>query len=107
MSDADRYFIHTIIGAPVTVMLGRRVVKPTRVSGGVEINLNDGSHWLDDLWRAEAMLRRPDDPALFGTPRRRPGPVRRWIERHALKLALSGWLAALATAAAWGWYRFA
>jgi hypothetical protein len=108
MSDADHYFIHTIVGAPVTVLLGRRmIIKPTSVIGGVEISLNDGRHWLDDLWRAEALLRRPDDPALFGKPRGRPGPLRRWIERHALRLALSGWLAALLTAAAWGWIHFA
>lgn len=104
MDDTDRYFTHTIVGAPFTLVLGKRAAPPVQaapVFSGVEVSARDGSRSLSALWRDDVLLRRPGDPWLAGTPRRWPGPRRLWVERHALWLAVSGWLAAAALAVAW------
>jgi hypothetical protein len=109
MDDTDRYFTHTIVGAPVTLVLGERATPPAQaapVFSGVEVSARDGSRSLSAIWREDVVLRRPGDPWQAGTPRRWPGPGRRWVERHALWLGVSGWTAALAVAVTWVLTRF-
>jgi ketosteroid isomerase-like protein len=104
MDDTDRYFTHTIVGAPFTLMLGERAASPAQAAplfSGVQVSAHDGSRSLSAVWREDVLLRRPGDPWLAGTPRRWPGPARVWVERHALWLGASGWIAAAAIGAVW------
>lgn len=107
MDDTDRYFTHTIVGAPVTLILGSRKAPPAPLFSGVEVSARDGSRTLSDGWRHDLLLRRPGDPWRAGTPRHWPGPARRWIERHALWIGISGWTVAMALVAAWLLHRLA
>lgn len=101
MQESDLYFTHTIVGAPVSVILGVRVTLPQTTVGGVEVNLSQGHHRLSQAWQDWLMLQ-PESTAT-GQPRARPGRSRRWLLRYSLVLALLG-LASLVAAgglAAW------
>lgn len=88
MSETDLYFTHTIVGAPVSVILGVRVTLPTTVRDGVEVNLSQGSSRISQVWQDWVLMQQ--GPA--GRPQARPGPTRRWLLRHSLLLALLGLL---------------
>ena len=107
MDDTDRYFTHTIVGAPVTLVRGSRKAPPAPLFSGVAVSGSNGSRRLSDDWRHDVLLRRPGDPWLAGTPRQWPGPARRWIERHALWIGISGWVAVALLATAWLFSRLA
>ena len=93
MNDNDAFFTRTIVGPPVTVVLGRRQRKPVSRVGGLEVSLSGPVERLAQAWRAWLVLDHTQDAP--GMPRRRPGPFRRWLERHALAIALAGILALL------------
>ncbi len=96
MDDPDTFFTLTIVGAPVSLMLGRRMT-PTQVRAqGLDVSLETGLGRLTDAWRDVALLGRASD--LAGRPRRRPGRTLRWMERHALGIALSGVVCIVAAA---------
>lgn len=100
MDPTDAFFTHTIVGAPLTVLLGRRQTLVGPSSAGVEVDLARGGHRLSDTWSEWAVLSHACDPV--GHPRTRPGPVRRWLERRALLIALAGLLALAGTVVFWG-----
>ena len=100
MDDTDAFFTHTIVGAPFTTVLGKRLPSGRQTRDGVKINLETGDSFLTVAWRDWLVLSHQNDPT--GLPRRRPGRIRRWLERHALWLALTGIASLLATAAYWG-----
>ena len=100
MDETDAFFTHTIVGAPLTVLLGRRQSMPGTHGTGVEVGLSSGSWRLSDLWSEWAVLSHACDPV--GHPRMRPGPVRRWLERRALLIALAGLLCLAGSAVFWG-----
>jgi hypothetical protein len=101
MQESDLYFTHTIVGAPVSVILGVRVTLPKTSIDGVEVSLSQSHHRVSQAWQDWLMLQ-PESPAT-GQPRVRPGRSRRWLLRYSMVLALLG-LASLAAAgglAAW------
>ena len=112
MQDADLYFTHTIVGAPMTVVLGRPQRTPAHHAGAMVLDAGTGRAQLTPSW-GEWLAARTAMLAPIGTPWRRPGKVRRFVARHALLLACSGWLVALglavaiAIAIASGWTAFA
>lgn len=99
MDETDAFLTHTIVGAPFSVLLGRRQ-SPAKVSTqGLEVSLGKASVGLTDGWRSWAVLTHIESPA--GTPRQRPRRFRRWLERHALVIALTGLLMMLGSAVFW------
>ena len=48
MDSTDAFFTHTIVGAPLTVLLGRRQTLASLSSAGVEVDLAHGGHRLSD-----------------------------------------------------------
>ena len=100
MDETDAFFTHTIVGAPLTVLLGRRQPLTDPRAEGLSVNASSGQASLSDRWQQWAVLSHACDPV--GQPRLRPGPLRRWLERRALLIALTGLLALLGSAAFWG-----
>ncbi|MGY8905527.1 MAG: hypothetical protein ACKVIH_13355 [Burkholderiales bacterium] len=101
MNETDLYFTHTIVGAPQTVMLGMRVTLPKVSVHGVEVNMSQGHARISQAWQDWLMLHQ-DDTAP-GTPRARPGPTRRWLQRYSLALALLGLASTAAAAGFMAW----
>ena len=100
MTEQDAFFTHTIVGAPLSVLLGRRQAHPAPQSEGLQVNPATGHTRLSRIWQEWFVLSHACDPV--GQPRMRPGRVRRVLERHALWIALSGALALIGTAVFWG-----
>ncbi|MDP2015100.1 hypothetical protein [Hydrogenophaga sp.] len=99
MDETDAFFTHTIVGAPFSVLLGRRQGPSSASTQGLEVPLGDGSVGLSEGWRGWALLDHVDTPA--GKPRPRPKVLRRWLERHALLIALFGVLMLLGSTVFW------
>jgi len=100
MDDTDAFFTQTIVGAPFSVLLGRRMGARRAPSEGIEVDLSKAEMRLSRGWKDWIVMRQASDH--IGQPRPRPGRVRRWLERHALWLALLGLLSLVMTAALWG-----
>lgn len=100
MDETDAFFTHTIVGAPLSVLLGRRQAHPTAQASGLKVDLGTGETRLSRLWQEWVVLSHACDPV--GQPRLRPGRARRALERHALWIALAGALALIGTAVFWG-----
>ena len=94
MTDQDIFFTHTIVGQPMSVELGKPLVRTpqTAKSGqsGLMADLGHNRFWLDGAWKEWCLVTRAFPPA--SAPRRRPGATRRWLERHALRLAIAALL---------------
>ncbi|GAB4204792.1 MAG: hypothetical protein Fur0019_05990 [Tibeticola sp.] len=90
MESTDLYFTQTIVGPAQSVVLGRHRRAASAAQPGLEVDLRSGRGSFDGLWRDWIQLSHADDPA--GLPRRRPGALRRWLERHALWIAVLGLL---------------
>jgi len=99
MDETDAFFTHSIVGAPFSVLLGRRQIPSNGSTQGLEVSLAKGEVGLSEGWRSWAVLDHLDTPA--GTPRRRPKRLRRWLERNALAIALMGVLLVLGSAVFW------
>jgi hypothetical protein len=102
MDETDAFFTHTIVGAPLSVLLGRRQGLPDNPAhtAGLTVNMARGESGLSRVWNEWIVLSHACDPV--GQPRVRPGKLRRVLERHALWIALLGLLSLLGTAAFWG-----
>ncbi len=100
MDETDAFFTHTVVGAPFTTLLGKRMPNGRAQREGLTVNLDTGDAVLTALWRDWIVLSHHGDTP--GHPRRRPGKVRRWLERHALWLAFVGVCSLLTTAIYWG-----
>ena len=100
MNDTDAFFTQTIVGAPFSVMLGRRLGPKESSTAGIEVTLDTGAHRLSDVWN-DWLVSHPalDKP---GQPRVRPGNVRLWLERHALWLAALGLASLAVSVLVWG-----
>ncbi len=103
MDKADAFFTHTVVGAPMSVMLGHRLsAKSTQARDGIDVDLPSGTARLSQAWQDWVVLRQPMD--AVGRPRRLGGRILRWMARNALWLACLSLLGMLATASAWAWW---
>lgn len=104
MDETDAFFTQTIVGAPLSVLLGRRQGLPDSQATGLAVDMASGQTRLSTIWQEWAVLSHACDPV--GRPRIRPGPVRRILERHALSIAILGLLALLGSAALLGYLQW-
>lgn len=88
MDQADVYFTSTIVGSPVTLVLGTPVSGPTATMGAMTIDLRASQPRFAENWRDWVLLS-PQAPA--GQAWRRPGRLRGWLVRHSLWLMVAGW----------------
>ena len=100
MQETDAFFTQTLVGPPVTVMMGRGRSLAVAGKEGLLIELPSGESRLTQMWIDWVLLGPARDS--LGHPRVRPGRLRRAMERHALWLAGSGVGALLVTVAYWG-----
>ncbi len=100
MSETDAFFTQTIVGTPMSVLMGRQM-RPSsdRASEGLQIDLAAGTGALSLSWRSWVITTQACAPV--GIPRMRPAHWRRWLERYALVIAAAGLLSWLATAVYW------
>ena len=96
MTDADAFFTHAIVGAPVTCILGRRLRRERADALGLQVNMGTGEPRLSQIWQDWVVLSHATD--VVGMPRMRPGRVRAVLERYALVIAGLG-MAGLLTGA--------
>ncbi len=97
MDDTDAFFTQTIVGPPVSVLLGRQQAPEQIAAQGLDVNLASGEARLSILWQEWILL--GHGAWALGRPRQRPGLWRRRLERHALWLALLGVLCLLVSVA--------
>lgn len=100
MNESDAFFTHTIVGAPFSVVLGRRLGPREMAASGLEVHPGTGWQRLSEAWDDWLVLDHTTDRP--GRPRRMPSPLRRWMERHALLVAGFGLASLLMSAAFWG-----
>lgn len=100
MDEADAFFTHTIVGAPYTVLLGRRLSPVETINEGIAVHLPSGKERLSQAWQEWVVLSHACDPV--GRPRLRPARFRAFLERFALVIAVAGLLGLVASAAYWG-----
>lgn len=93
MDEQDAFFTHGIVGAPFSVLLGRRMGVDSPQAQGLQLDPADGGTRLSPAWQPWVVERLSEQPA--GTPRRRPKSLRRALERHALAIAALGLVALL------------
>jgi hypothetical protein len=100
MSETDAFFTQTIVGAPMSVLLGRQFSQLGDLTNeGLQIDLASGTEVLSPSWRSWIIDTQACAPV--GLPRMRPTRYRRWLERHALVIAAIGLLSLMITAAHW------
>jgi hypothetical protein len=88
MDEQDAFFTQAVVGAPFSVLLGRQMSTSALQAQGVELPAGAGPGRLSEAWQRWIIERTADLPA--GVPRPRPRGLRRWLERHALSIALLG-----------------
>ena len=82
MNETDAFFTHSIVGAPKSLILGRRLRPSQLASQGIEVPMSAHPARLTRAWQDWMILRHRDE--MPGLPRPRPGKLRRGLERHAL-----------------------
>ncbi len=97
MTDEDMFFTNTIVGSALSLPLGNIPPKQTRYDDGLQIGMLSGRRSLGKSW-LDWLLIQGSYPYI-GHPRRRPGDLRRWIERYALVIGIAGILMALSAIA--------
>lgn len=85
MSDIDAYFTQSIVGAPFSAALGRRAAAASERTVGVEMATDGTVAQLKGFWRDEVLI---GTSAAGPFMRRIPSLQRRWLERHALVIAM-------------------
>jgi hypothetical protein len=93
MTDEDLFFTHTIVGSALSLHLGSASEPSARQSVGLQVNMRNASTSLDRAWKDWVLIQGAYPYA--GLPRRKPGALRRWIERHALLIGVVGLLVTL------------
>lgn len=101
MHEADAFFTHTIVGAPLSISMGRRLSRRSRSAQGILVDLSSGESRLSVAWRDWVVTSHACDPV--GQPRLRPSRWRRKLERHALLIAVAGLLSLGSTVVILGW----
>ena len=100
MNDTNSFFTQTIVGAHFSVALGQRLSREQAAHSGLVIDFQTGETRLTQAWRDWWVLSHASDAA--GQPRRRPGGLRRCLERHALCVAVLGLASLSVSALVWG-----
>lgn len=100
MNETNAFFTQTIVGAPFSVSLGRRLTREQASQSGLAVDFETGESRLAQAWRDWWVLSHAGDEV--GLPRLRPRKLRRWLERHALWVALLGLISLGASALVWG-----
>lgn len=100
MDQTEAFFTQTIVGAPFTVLLGRRRTAGRAGSEGLNIPFTTGESQLTRLWQEWAVLPHVGGPV--GVPQRRPGKLRRVLERHALWVGVVGLVSLVVSLMFWG-----
>lgn len=88
MDEQDAFFTQAVVGAPFSVLLGRQMSPPALKAQGIELPVDGGTPRISPAWQPWVIERLASLPA--GIPRARPRSPRRWLERHALAIALLG-----------------
>lgn len=108
MTDEDIFFTHTIVGPAMSVHLGQPAAMPQNMRSGLKAHLRNGGTSLDQVWKDWILVQ--GAYPYVGLPRRAPGALRRWTERHALLIGALGLLlsvgAVAAVAATFGFPQF-
>lgn len=99
MDQTDAFFTQTIVGAPFSISLGRALTTERAMVQGLAVDLETGQSRLTTAWHDWLVMNHENDAP--GRPRRRPGAVRRWLERHALWMAILGLTSLLGAAIVW------
>ena len=100
MSETDAFFTQTIVGAPMSVLMGRQFSQPGDLTKeGLQIDLASGTNVLSPSWKSWIIATEACAPV--GIPRMRPTRFRRRLERYALVIAAIGLLSLLITAVHW------
>lgn len=103
MNETDAFFTHTIVGAPLSVSLGRRPsIRHQKTQQGLRMDWRDGKIRLSSAWRDWVVTSHACDPV--GQPRLRPSRWRRQLERHALLIAVTGLLTLGCSVFLWGYW---
>ena len=97
MSETDAFFTQSIVGAPFSIVLGRRLSAEATRACGIEVPLDGTAVRLGRVWQEQVLL---DTPACDFRPRTLSTGARRWLERHALIVAGAG-LGALLGSLGW------
>ena len=98
MTDEDIFFTHTVVAQAMSIEMGRPMDRKSAVAESPEsqIGFVGGHLSLPQVWKEWCLIQGAYPYA--GLPRRRPGHIRRWLERHALILASISLLMLLLTA---------
>ncbi len=99
MDDTDAFFTQTIVGPPVSVLLGRQQTASELNAQGLDVNLASGEAHLSARWQEWILL--GHGASTLGRPRQRPGVWRRRLERHAVWLGLLGVVSLVLSALFW------
>ncbi|WP_439518842.1 hypothetical protein [Hydrogenophaga sp.] len=99
MDDTDAFFTQTIVGPPLSVLMGRQQDAERLAAQGLDVNLASGHALLSARWQEWILL--GHGASTLGRPRQRPGVWRRRLERHALWIALLGVLCLIVSAGFW------
>lgn len=99
MDDTDAFFTQTIVGPPLSVLMGRQQSAERLSTEGLDVHLASGHAQLSARWQEWILL--GHGASTLGRPRQRPGVWRRRLERHALWIALLGVLSLMVSAAFW------
>lgn len=101
MTETDRLLTRTIVGPVRQLAMGRPASADGSGGEGPRPPAGDPRPTLQRLWQDVLLVLPADDPAWLGRPRPEASGARRWLQRHALLLAATGWLLAVALAAVW------
>lgn len=105
MDEQDAFFTQAVVGAPFSVLLGRQMSATSLQAQGIDVQATEGGSRVSPAWQPWVIERTASLPA--GVPRPRPRGLRRWLERHALPIALFGLASLIAgvllSAHAQGW----
>jgi hypothetical protein len=85
MTDEDMFFTTTIVGSALSLPLGDIPPKQARYDDGLQVGMLSGRRSLTTSWLD--WLEIQGSYPYIGQPRRRPGALRRWVERYALFIA--------------------
>ena len=100
MDETNAFFTQTIVGAPFSMPLGRRLTPDQALQNGLQIEFDTGQRRIQQAWHDGWVLSHDGDRA--GQPRMRPSRLRSWLERHALWLAWLGLASLMTSLVGWG-----